>query len=339
MERNEIFTAKTLDEAKQLAVEAFKVDELDIDFEIIEQPKKGLFGSKGEFRIRATHTEVSKSNSAAPVKSRKSVVASEPSEPADPSQFKHIIGYVEKILAELGVSEYKINIKKVGENNVIDITGEKLGIIIGRRGETLDALQYLAILANNRGDTENTRPRLLVDCNGYREKRTETLESLAIRTSAKVIKQGRRITLEPMNPYERRIIHSKISGIDGVYSNSVGDEPYRKVVISAEIAKRYNPDGPNKGGHRAGGFRNNTNTSNNRGSRNDRDRDRDKDSTVVLAHTPGAVSSPVQSKSYKKSAGFSTSFERDYKRAAAPEISQDTVDVEKNTSLYGKIEL
>ncbi|MCL1789523.1 MAG: protein jag [Oscillospiraceae bacterium] len=326
MERNEIFTAKTFEEAKKLAAEAFETDEHDINFEVIEQPKKGLFGLKGEFRVRAIFKQSAVDHKQLTVGSPKTQV----SESADSSQFKQVIDYLEKILSELGVSGYSVNIKKVDDSHILDISGENLGIIIGRRGETLDALQYLAILAGNRGIDENQRPRLIVDCNGYREKRADTLEALAVRTSNKVIKQGRRITLEPMNPYERRVIHSKVAGIAGVFSNSVGDEPYRKVVISAEVVKRRNSPERNdrdRGGNRSGGRRN----------------DKDRDTGVVLTHTPGEVSSSVQSKSYKKSAGFSTSFERDYKRtsapAPAPEISQDTVDVEKNTTLYGKIEL
>ena len=335
MERNEIFTAKTFDEAKQLAAEAFNADELDIQFEIIEQPKKGLFGGiKGEFRIRAIHKSPQKPNAPKPKESpKKTPVASTKGSISALSQtskedFKQVIEYVEKILSKLGIEGYAINFKKSGDSNVLDITGDNLGIIIGRRGETLDALQYLAILANNMGGDEKGRPRLLIDCNGYREKRADALESLAIRTSNKVLKQGRRITLEPMNPYERRIIHSKIAGIDGVYSSSVGGEPYRKVVISADIAKKRSI--PNE---RSGGGNNGSR----QGGRNDRDRDR----SVLPVHAPGEVSNAVQSKSYKKSEGFSTSFEREYKRtvAAVPEISKDTVEVEKNTNLYGKIEL
>lgn len=323
MERIEIFTAKTLDDAKKLAAEDFCADESDIRFEIIEHPKKGLFGTKGEFRVRAIYSQAG--NSVEPDSSRRTAVE------IDAEPFKHVIDYIEKILTELGVTGYEIKAKKAGENNVLDITGNNLGIIIGRRGETLDALQYLAILANNRGGEEN-RPRLVLDCNGYREKRHETLEALAIRTSAKVLKLGRRITLEAMNPYERRIIHSKVAGIDGVFSSSIGDEPYRKVVISSEVVKKRTPD-RDRGGNRDG--------NRDRGRRSDNNRDKEKESSVVLTHTPGAVSSAVQSRSYKKSEGFSTSFERDYKRTAAPapEISQDTVDVEKSASLYGKIEL
>lgn len=323
MERNEIFTAKTFDEAKQKAAETFGVDELDINFEIIEQPKKGLFGTKGEFRVRAICTETASSSESVSA----SATTSETDGDLDPAQFERVSGYIGKILEGMGIENYKLNIKKVDDNNVIDITGDNLGIIIGRRGETLDALQYLAILTNNR-NIEEKHPRLIIDCNGYREKRADTLEALAIRTSAKVIKQGRRITLEAMNPYERRVIHSKVASIDGVYSSSIGNEPYRKVVISAEMPKR-----------RSFGDRDNRDNRDSRDSRNRERRGGFKESSVVLTHTPGEVSNTVKSQSYKKSEGFSTSFERDYKRAAAPEISQDTVDMEKSASLYGKIEL
>ena len=140
-----------------------------------------------------------------------------------------------RALKALGVESFEINTFRSEDGAVVlDITGEKLGVIIGRRGETLDSLQYLAILASNKND--DPYMRITIDCNGYRDKRKETLERLAERTAAKVLKQCRRITLEPMNPYERRIIHSKVSEIEGVTSHSTGEEPYRRVVISS-IAK------------------------------------------------------------------------------------------------------
>jgi spoIIIJ-associated protein len=276
---------------------------------------------KGEFRVRAIY-QTTEEQKATPKKTSPPPAKTAADETgAPPEAFRHIIDYIDKILVNLGAKNYTINVKTAGDNNIIDITGENLGIIIGRRGETLDSLQYLSILANNRSGAENARLRLVVDCNGYREKRTETLETLAIRTSNKVIKQGRRITLEPMNPYERRIIHSKVAGIDGVFSNSIGEEPYRKVVISAEIAKRRHS--LNKDDRKI-----------NKGTSGGR--------SAPYTDTRPANAGPILSgREYKQSNNYSTSFEREYKRTLsdAPEISQDTVDVEKNTSLYGKIEL
>jgi spoIIIJ-associated protein len=369
-ERVEIFTAKTLDEAHEMAAAEFGAEVSDITFEVIESPKKGLFGTKGEFRVRAIYTPSANSFDAVQMtansgrnsgsnpdrpSSAASAPAETPSAPRKPMQvitdsaqlekFKPTVDYVDGILAQLGVGKYEIAVKKEGDNNVIDISGENLGAIIGRRGETLDALQYLAILANNRGSEENTRLRLVVDCNGYREKRTETLETLAVRTCAKVIKQGRRVTLEPMNPYERRIIHSKVSEIEGVFSNSIGDEPYRKVVISAE---RVKPRERNDGGRDNRDGRDNRERRDNRDNRGGRGggggfRGRS-DNDVIPQRIPGEVANAVHSKSYKQSSGYATSFEREYKRGFddapvdAP-ILQEVIDVEKSTALYGKIEL
>jgi len=396
MEKVEIFTAKTLDEAHEMAANEFGANVSDITFEVIESPKKGLFGTKGEFRVRAIYVPTGQNTpvqemswndgrakqegsnpdaaaAVAPVKTATPATATpataatpkKPAEliidPAELEKFKPTIDYVSSIMEHLiGAGGYEIAVKKDGDNNVIDICGSNLGAIIGRRGETLDALQYLAILANNRGSEENARLRLVVDCNGYREKRTETLEVLAVRTCAKVIKQGRRVTLEPMNPYERRIIHSKVSEIDGVFSNSIGDEPYRKVVISAERVKpRERNDSRDSHGSRDN--RDRRDSRDNRDRRDNRDnrggnrgggggfRGRS-DNDVIPQRIPGEVSNAVHSKSYKQSSGYATSFEREYKRSfedsAAPDNLSDTPlsaeiskDVLDSTALYGKIEL
>lgn len=219
--------------------------------------------------------------------------------------------YLTDVLHALGLENFQINAIRRDGNIVLDITGDKLGVVIGRRGETLDSLQYLTILASNR--TEESYCRISIDCNGYRDKRRETLESLAKRTSAKVIKQGRKIALEPMNPYERRIIHSCVAEIEGVSSHSTGVEPYRKVVIYADKPKFDNRRPRRSGDRNDHGER--------RGSGNTRN--------------------------YRQSTGFSTSFEREYKRrtyepdenANAGEFSKETVDAEKNATLYGKIEI
>jgi spoIIIJ-associated protein len=313
------FSGKSLEEAKVQAYEFFAeygVDELDVSFNVIEQPVKKLFGTKGEYLISASAPVKEDAIKAAPAakKSAKESPQSGESSGGDsaPADYTRVKSYLEKILSGLGADDFEIKVIEKEDTAVLDIVGDKLGIAIGRRGETLDSLQYLAILANNRSGGQFKR--ISVDCNGYREKRRETLESLASRTANKVLKQGRRITLEPMNPYERRIIHSKVAETEGVFSSSVGEEPFRKVVISANVPK---PRGDR-------GERNDRRDS--RDSRDNRDRDRNR------PVSPG--------RSYKQSSGFSTSFEREYKREASPnvEISQDTVDFEKNASV-GKIEI
>ena len=322
-----IYTAKTEELAKEQAVNEFRalgISENDITFETIEQPVKKLFGMKGEYKVRAYANELSAEKeeekpaaaAAAPAPAQTSFDAGDDmpeqsvSAPADDidvlesEKVKNAQKYLSKVLDALGLENYSINTEKHGDTVVLDIVGDKLGVVIGRRGETLDALQYLTILASNKA--ENSYCRISVDCNGYREKRKETLETLAVKTAHRVLKQGRRVTLEPMNPYERRIIHSKVAEIEGVYSNSIGEEPFRKVVISSNTKPAYN-----------------------KGDRNDRNGRR------------GERRSFQPGKSYRQSSGFSTSFEREYKRTQSEpvEYSQETVEIEKSTSLYGKIEL
>lgn len=312
-----IYTGKSLDELKALAISEIKelgANEADIKITVVEEPVKKLFGKKGDYKIEAEYEIAVREEApvaAAAVPATEAAVAPAAAKDADHTEkVAMAAAYLEKVLTALGVEDFKVNIIEKEDITVLDIVGEKLGIVIGRRGETLDSLQYLAILASNRHDEPYCR--ITVDCNGYRDKREETLKSLAERTANKVLRQGRRITLEPMNPYERRIIHSKVAEIEGVYSNSIGEEPYRKVVISASQPHRDN----NKRNDRRGGGRRNGNGGN---------------------------------RSYKQSTGFSTSFEREYKRsqtavdtatnADAGEFSKEAVEAERNATLYGKIEL
>ena len=268
----QIFTAKTVDEAKAEAVRAFGVPEAKITFEILEEPKKVLFVTTGEAKVQAAY---------------------------EPERSDIAADYIRNILKNMGISA-ELTVEPSEEGCVIDITGDTTGTVIGRRGETLDAIQYLASMVCNRSDKDYYR--ITVDCCGYREKRKAILEELAVKISKTVLRTGRTTVLEPMNPYERRIIHSAVAEIEGVTSHSTGEEPYRKVVISS-----------NKPIQRNGGRRT-----------NDRRR-----------------GNPNAGKSYKQSSGFSTSFEREYKRTPSKpvEYSQETVDTEKNTTLYGKIEL
>lgn len=321
------FSAKTIEEAKELAAKEFGVSADEIEFDILEQPRKTLFGGlKGEARVNAIYEpaaeepkkrifEDDEEDEEAAEESAPEALdddKSDDEEEALPEDFdvskslkvKTAIEYLTAVLKALGLEKFTITPEKRGGNVVLDIKGEKLGVVIGKRGETLDSLQYLTILASNR--TEESFCRISLDCNGYRDKRRETLDALARKTSAKVIKQGRKIALEPMNPYERRIIHSCVAEIEGVSSRSTGSEPFRKVVIYADKPKFDN-------NRRRGG-----NHGNGSGARG-----------------------------YRRSEGFSTSFEREYKRSSyspdenanAGEFSKETVDTEKNATLYGKIEL
>lgn len=318
------FTAKTVDEAKALAAQEFGVPEDEIEFDILAQPRKTLFGGlKGEAKVKAFYTAppaapaepVQEEIPAAVVEETETVAFDDDNNEVEPlpedfdvnssAKVRTAIQYLTDVLHALGLENFTITPVKRDGNVVLDVSGDKLGVVIGKRGETLDSLQYLTILASNRA--EESYCRIAIDCNGYRDKRRETLENLAKRTAAKVIKQGRKIALEPMNPYERRIIHSCVAEIEGVSSHSTGVEPYRKVVIYADKPKFDNRRRAPRGDRTGGG------------------------------HT----------RNYKQSTGFSTSFEREYKRKAyepdenadAGEFSKETVDTERNATLYGKIEL
>lgn len=308
-----IYSAKTEEAAKEQAINELTnlgINENDIEFVVLEQPVKRLFGMRGEYKIKAiVSTPVAAADEAGyeteePAAEQAEMPEQTVSAPAEginlieTQKVKNAISYLTKILTALGLEGFSINPISNGETVVLDIVGDKLGVVIGRRGETLDSLQYLTILASNKA--EESYCRISVDCNGYRAKRKETLEALAVKTANRVLRQGRRVTLEPMNPYERRIIHSKVAEIEGVFSNSIGEEPFRKVVISSNTKPAYNKD---RGDRRRG----NSNAG----------------------------------KSYRQSSGFSTSFEREYKRTQSEPVqySQETVDLEKSVSLYGKIEL
>ncbi len=174
-----------------------------------------------------------------------------PAEQVDPnSPAGKAFKYLSDVLQKLGCETAGAVISEVEGGSKITLEGsDKLGVIIGRRGETLDALQYLAsLVANERGSGYY---RIVIDIGNYREKRESTLEALAKRTAAQVLRNDRSRSLEPMNPYERRIIHTTVQGIEGVTSTSIGDGSNRRVVISPE-GKPFRPSN-GRGNGRNGG--------------------------------------------------------------------------------------
>lgn len=147
---------------------------------------------------------------------------------------KEVRDFLESILKSMNV-EANINIKEKKDVIKIDLSGSDMGIIIGYRGETLDSLQYLISLVINK-DQSCDYKRVILDTENYRDKREETLKKLARRLGHKVRETGRPVKLEPMNPYERRIIHSELQNNNYVETYSEGEEPFRKVVINLRKA-------------------------------------------------------------------------------------------------------
>ena len=226
-----ITTGKTVDLAIEEACRQLQTAREKVEFEIIDLPKKGLFGLK-------TY----------PAKVRVFVME---------NKEEMAVEYITAVLKAMGVQDFTAEANRDGENLNITLKGDDLGFVIGRRGETIDAIQYLASLAVNRLDGDYMR--ITIDSGNFREKREKTLESLARRLARNVVKSGRSMTLEPMNPYERRIIHATVATVEGATSSSIGEEPNRRVVISStNPVKKYNnnykgkkkPYNNGKGGYR-----------------------------------------------------------------------------------------
>lgn len=198
-------TGKTVEEAVTAALLELGIKRERAVIEILEEPgKKGLFGLLG---TRAARVKISYED-----------------EPG-----KLAVDFIKRICSSMGVKA-ECEVKKQEEYWYVNISGPELGILIGRRGDTLEALQYLTNLAVAKQISE--RIRIIVDVEGYRQRREETLVRLAKRLSDKVKRTGTRVVLEPMNPHERRIIHTALQDESRIATFSEGEEPNRRVVIS-----------------------------------------------------------------------------------------------------------
>ncbi|MDE6539863.1 MAG: Jag N-terminal domain-containing protein [Ruminococcus sp.] len=375
----EIFTAKTVEEAKKLAVAKFGKNINEIKFEVIEEAKKGFLGMGAkDAKVKATyiekkHTEIPAPQQVPEIIEEKAEISEHvqeteevstvveeivetpqntpempvenemvsdttaiPETPQNVSELsaetnvetaeknqeddgdysienltliedkslmhtkvKLAIDYITSIFRAMDIeAEFKVYQNET--SSVINIESSSNGTIIGRRGETLDSIQYLCSIIANKGDKDYFR--ITIDCLDYRRKRKETLEQLAVKVSKSVLRTGRSQPLEPMNPYERRVIHSAISTIEGVSSHSVGEEPYRKIIISSDNPKNHR----NNNKKRYNGHKNDR--------RNSRPKNRDNNGNFE-----------------RKKVDISTSFEKDYKRPKP----EDAIE----GGLYGKIEL
>ena len=153
---------------------------------------------------------------------------SEPIENLVPDPESESVKFLSDVLEKMGLN---VNVEgfKNDECNYIEVKGQDSRVVIGKRGQTLDALQYLTNLVSNK-NTEEYR-RVIIDVEGYRSRREKTLEQLAVKLAKKVLTTGRSARLEPMNPYERKVIHATLQNVNGITTSSEGEEPYRRVVI------------------------------------------------------------------------------------------------------------
>ncbi len=220
-----ISTGKTVEEAIENGRRALGVEDEQTDFEILERPKKTFLGlrhipAKVRVFVEQTKADIARD-------------------------------YLDGVLKKMGL-DVELESKESDEGIVLSLKGEGLGVVIGRRGETLDALQYLSSLVANREG--GAYQRVSIDIGDYRRKREETLEALARKLAAQAVRTGRSVTLEPMNPYERRVIHSAVQEVEGATSRSIGEEPNRRVIISSTAAPKK-PYGGKRGGGKKGGGR------------------------------------------------------------------------------------
>ncbi len=281
MIKEAIGVASTVDEARKMAVENLHAPiDADVKVEILTFPKKkvlGLFGG-ADAKVRAYYDDGVQEKKEAPKAEKKAApqkkeapakknvekkpqpkkevkkeapkketVKKETAPAVDFSAIEPVENdateYLKSILVGMGFTDVTVTAREAEEDVYFEITcSEDYGNIIGRRGETLDALQYLTRLFVNRANDNNKRVALNVG--DYRARREETLRALAKRQAQRVLKYGRSSSLEPMNPYERRIIHTAIQEIEGVTSHSVGEGDRRRVVVTPE------------GGDRRGNYRN-----------------------------------------------------------------------------------
>lgn len=294
--------------AKACALLGVQADDLNVSYEVLEMPQKtgflGLKTTPAKVRVSVELPDAPAAapakpvaeqpvETAAPVQETAPVAEEVPAavaEPAAPAaeqpaeaaeeteeveepivieenaKVKAAVDYLREVITLMGVENVTFSAVQKGEATIIRLDGEKLGALIGRRGETMESLSYLASLVANR--LEGDYIKLGLDVAGYRDKRESDLTALAQRIGAKVRKTGRSFAMEPMNPYERRIIHSAISKMEGVRSESKGEGRDRRVVIystapDAQTENTYgerrgrggNRNGRRPGGNRNGGYR------------------------------------------------------------------------------------
>ena len=212
MKKETIQTAKTVEEALALAATELGVSVEELEYTVLEEPKKGLFGiGSAPAKIQATYALTA---------------------------IDLAVAFVETTLKNMHI-DATVTVSDTELGKKIDVTGEAAGVLIGHHGETLDSFQHLANLAANRTENKKTPvPKISVDIESYRAKREETLRALARRMAHKVVKFKRSVMLEPMNPSERRIIHAELQNFPGVNTNSIGSENNRKVVIYLDENKK-----------------------------------------------------------------------------------------------------
>ncbi|WP_025027515.1 RNA-binding cell elongation regulator Jag/EloR [Caldalkalibacillus mannanilyticus] len=223
-------TAKTIEQAVKSALSQLQTSEDLVNIRVIEEPSKGFFGfgSKQavvEVEVKEVVQE-SQSQAAAAVEQEESLLDKDWLEEA-----KH---FLETILSQMGLS-VRVTVEPREEHTIFNVQGEGIGLMIGRRGQTLDSIQYLTNLVANRYSKDYVR--IVIDPENYRARRQETLEQLADRVAKKVVRSGEKMVLEPMNPAERKIIHTHLQEYAGISTKSQGEGNNRRIVVFPRQSK------------------------------------------------------------------------------------------------------
>lgn len=198
-------TGKTVEEALEAALAELGVDRDQVEYKVVEAPSKALFGLLGgrEARVEVTLKKV---------------------DPIDTAKM-----FLSKVTQAMGL-QVSFDVNRGEENIEINLHGEDLGLLIGKHGQTLDALQYLTNLVSQRDARD--RLRIVIDVEDYRKRRADTLQQLALRLADRVKRSGERVVLEPMTPHERKIIHLSLQEDPLIETFSEGQEPFRRIVIT-----------------------------------------------------------------------------------------------------------
>jgi spoIIIJ-associated protein len=266
------FKGKTKNEAIDEACRFYSIPSEKLDYVVVDEGKTGFFGVGAKpaiinARIKEENTEAD----VKPVKLSETPVIASVKEAASKIEDVDVEAVSKKFLNDVfAAMDIKVNVETTYNESLknldIELSGDEMGVLIGKRGQTLDSLQYLISLVVNKGTSEYIRVK--VDTENYRQRRKETLENLAKNISYKVKRTRRSVSLEPMNPYERRIIHAALQNDRYVTTHSEGDEPFRRVVVSPRRDSR--DSGYSRGGYNKGGYNRGYNKSYNRGGYSNR---------------------------------------------------------------------
>ncbi|KZM52789.1 MULTISPECIES: RNA-binding cell elongation regulator Jag/EloR [Aeribacillus] len=214
-------TGQTVEDAVKKALKELNVEQEQVDIRIIDEGKKGLFGIFGQ-KPAIVHVKLKET-------SELTGALLKWNENTDLNPLDEAKNFLEQVIKEMGITA-SVDIKLEEKTAYFNIKGENLAILIGKRGQTLNSLQYLTQLVANKTSTDYVP--IILDAENYREKRRETLTQLAVKLADKVVKTNKEFSLEPMPSFERKIIHSTLMEDERVQTYSVGTEPNRYVVIA-----------------------------------------------------------------------------------------------------------